>query len=296
MKNSIVKIKIYSTYSFSILLLTFVSILGAGCEKEISVDLKQAPPRHVIEARLISGKQQFKVYVSQSGSYFNSPKIRYLENAKVTLFEISPEGEVKTFPCTLYTQLDTAAFYSPAIEVEGKTGYTYRLRVEIENQIYEAEGMIRRVPSLQALTYQLNEETNILREKGYYYITLMAQEPPGTGDYYRFRFYRNGILFNNPEDWEIAEDRYVDGKFIIWSPARLKFSKGDTATVEICSIDQITYKYILGLRTLLLGQGNPFSPVPTNPINNFRNLNLNGKPPLGFFFVEGVEKASVVIQ
>lgn len=279
-----------------ILFFIFLSTLFFwGCEKEISVDLKQAAPRHVIEARLTSGKQDFRVFVSQSGPYFNASGVKYLADAKVILYEIDSMGNTRSYDF-VYRQADTVAFYSPVNEIEGKIGYRYRLRVEIQNQTYEAEGRIRRVPPLQALIYQLNEETTLIREKGYYYITLMAQEPPGVGDYYRFRFYKNNVLLNKPEEWEIAEDRYVDGNFIIWSPAQLKFSLGDTAKVEICSIDETAYRYILGLRTLLLGQGNPFSPVPTNPINNFRNLNPNGVLPLGYFFVEGVESATVVIK
>jgi hypothetical protein len=280
---------------YKIILIFLFSFLFWGCEKEISVDLKQAAPRHVIEARLINGKQDFRVFVSQSGSYFGASKAKYLGGAKVVLYEVDSMGNTRSYDL-VYRQADTIAFYAPLNPIEGKIGYTYRLRVEIENQIYEAQAKMRKAPPLQALLYQRNEETTLIREKGYYYITLTAQEPPGIGDYYRFRFYKNGVLFNKPEEWEIAEDKYVDGNFIIWSPAQLKFSLGDTAKVEICAIDQTTYKYILGLRTLLLGQGNPFSPVPTNPINNFRNLKANGVLPLGYFFVEGVESASVVIK
>src|SRR3989338_6190244 len=99
---------------------------------------------------------------------------------------------------------------------------------------------------------------------------MLAQEPAGIGDYYRFRYWRNDTAFNSIADLLVTDDHLVDGQlspFLFPYPNRL----GDTVVVEVRSLSAKSYDFYVTIYQQGTGAGGPFASVPNNLATNFDN-------------------------
>lgn len=263
-----------------LLLPAITLLLFTGCTEKIDLDLDEIPPAIVIEGRITNGKVLNYVRITQSSPYLSDDPNQPVLGAFVTLTE---DG---TLTDTLTEHPDFPGYYLAPLLLEGKMGSTYKLRVTVDGETYEAEDMIRPVTSIDSLTYKYEDKRDDDRDG--YYVTLYAQEPAGVGNYYQWLYQSNGVAVAFT-DW-LASDEWVDGNYINFDfdlddPQQL----GDTVAVEMASISKQYYTFV----NQLLNQesfGDLFDTPPANVKGNFSN------GAYGYFHAAGVYSDTIILR
>lgn len=243
-----------------------LSVIAAGaavfllpaCEKVISVDLNESEPAVVIEGNLSWKHTSLKVNISTTGSYFDSTGAGAVEGAMVYLethdgnrMHVKDEGK------GVY-RLD---------KVPLKAGTPYTLTAEVNGQQYTAASVLNPPVKIDSLGCEYFKEARFY--DGGYRMQLYFQDPAGQENYYRVKVYKNGVLFNSASDLIVFDDGILDGKMVQVRLRGQTFSAGDTARVELLSIDKNAWEYFSTLREM--ASLNPGSPAPANPVSNFSN-------------------------
>jgi hypothetical protein len=160
-------------------------------------------------------------------------------------------------------------FYLTAVNRSVVQGRTYSLKVIHDGVQYDA---ISRVPdykmALDSITYVYHEQSTFFEEG--YNIIINGQENPLPGDFIRFITYKNDTIQTDPFKYFISDDLYVNGSYIV-AQVPFTFQSGDTARVEILSIDRAYYRYLYTISTQVANTGGPFDSAPANPPTNLTN-------------------------
>jgi hypothetical protein len=261
----------------SLLTLSFMLLLTAGCEKVIDVDLNDAAPALVIEGNLLFTDEMLEVKISRTGSYFDSKPLEKVDQAQVFLENesgerrrISNRGEGIYRLENLKAQLEK----------------NYRLLVETEEGEYVAVSTLHRPVLIDSLGYEYSGEARFF--EGGYRILLYFSDPPEKKNYYRVKVYKNGMRFNNVSDIVVFDDSSLDGKGIQVRLRGQVFATGDTARIELFSIDRNAWEYFTTLRDM--ANANPGSPAPANPLSNFSN------GALGYFSASSSDSKEITIE
>jgi hypothetical protein len=103
-------------------------------------------------------------------------------------------------------------YYRGSGSVLGRIGGRYTLTIVADGQTYRAETEIRRTPEVDSVSLEFKPKQTGFDEG--YYALYNGPELVGVGDYYRFKVYKNGVLFNEPSDLIVSSDELVDGRYI----------------------------------------------------------------------------------
>jgi len=250
--------------------------LFTGCEKVIDVELNDEGPVIVIEGNLSYSTSDINVKITKTGSYFSTDLPDAVDGAAVFLEEesgikhrVEEEGEgqyrlqrILLKPCT-----------------------TYRLVVEAEGMNYSASSTLHPPVRIDSLGYEYISETRFF--DGGYRLLLYFTDPMGKDNYYRIKIYRNGELMNGLEDLIVFRDDELDGRHIQVRLRRQTFAAGDTARIDLLTLDRAAWLYYSTLREM--ADLNPGSPAPANPVSNFDN------GALGYFSAWSGSTATIYI-
>jgi hypothetical protein len=233
-------------------------LLLPGCEKVIDMDLNVSEPAVVIEGNLSWKHTSLKVKVTTTGSYFDSGQSEPVEGAVIFLetdagvrMEVKDEGEGNY-------RLD---------RVPLKARSAYKLVAEIEGHEYSAVSVLNPSVKIDSLSGEYYREARFF--DGGFRMQLYFMDPAGQENYYRVKVYKNGVLFNSPDDLIVFDDGVLDGKPVQVRLRGQTFAAGDTARVELHSICKNAWEYFNTLREM--ASLNPGSPSPANPVSNFTN-------------------------
>jgi hypothetical protein len=174
---------------------------------------------------------------------------------------------------------DNTGFEEPLVEtapgvyatnqIKGKVGNTYKLRIIVEEEVYEATTEIKRVPRIDSLSFVYEKEDEFQDLEAGYEVKYFGPELPGVGDYFRFKVYKNNLAFNDPSDLVSYSDELVDGKYIGdvqfegW-----RFQAGDSVKVETMGITEEAYQFFLELYIQI---NNAESGIFANPVANIHS-------------------------
>ena len=274
------------------LITLLITIVLVGCEEPYIIDQKQAAPNIVIEGLVTNQLANHYVKLNRTTDFYSTGATPRINGAQV---EVS-DNDGNSY---IYQEEAPGIYYSED-PFQGIEGNLYRLSVVVDGTTYTAEEELRPVTSIDSLGYYLDEEQqrdladqNDLdpdEEGRIYEVLLYTKEPQETQDYYLFKFYRNGALFNfDGEDVYYSDDEFlqenIDGvAFNDW------YKLGETARIEMYSITRNAYLYYSDLDITLNNDGGLFSPLPSNPRSNYTN------GALGLFQVSAVVIDSVKIE
>lgn len=268
-----------SQYGLRKSLLYFLSflVLFFSCERVIDVDLNEASPQIVIEGNLSYNNAELEVQISKTGSYFSATPVEKVENAKVYLE--NSEGK----------RVEAEAFGHGNYKIENyplQQKMEYRLYVESEGQKYEAKSTL--YPSVKIDSLGFEYQPNMRFFEGGYRLLLYFSDPFEEENYYRIKVHKNGELLNDVDDLIVFDDSGLNGKGIQVTLRRQLFDMGDTAYVQLMSIDENAFLYFTTFRDM--ANTNPGSPAPANPISNFSN------GALGYFSAWSFEEKEIIIE
>ncbi len=260
-----------------LLLSVFCLFIIPGCERVIEVDLNEVDPQIVIEGNLSYNDAKLEVKISKTGSYFSTSSPELVDNAQVYL-EYHGANRV-----------NAEAFGHGIYKVENfplQHGKEYRLYVESEGQKYEAKSTLFPSVKIDSLGYEYQPDVRFF--EGGYRLLLYFSDPPDNDNYYRIKVHKNGELMNDVDDLIVFDDSRLNGKGIQVTLRRQLFEMGDTAYVQLMSIDENAFLYFTTFREM--ANTNPGSPAPANPISNFSNS------ALGYFSAWSFEEKEIIIE
>ena len=236
-------------------------LLATGCEKVITLDLKTSPSQLVIEGNLADDGRPCQVSLSTSTNYTNANTFAPVSGATITLSDDAGGRE---------TLREAAPGQYLGATLAGVPGRTYSLRVETGGSAYLA---LARLPAPVVPFGKLSTRLSIFGADNIDAVVDYL-DPPGLGNSYLFRQYRNGRL--NPAIFAL-NDKFNDGKPVsqaLRTPGGNddnnidKLLPGDSLRVEMQNVDPAVYEYFRTLNQILTPGGAPTT-TPANPQSNF---------------------------
>lgn len=269
----------------------FLVVLISSCDEPFRLDLRQTPPKIVIEG-LVTDQPGFQmVKVSRSAKFYDGGQTPRVTDATVTISD--DLGNVFLMTHNPNNHPDSAGIYLPSVQFTGVIGRTYTLTVVADGDEFTASDKLVDVIPMDSLGYRIDpEEAKDPEETGKIYELLMfATEPQDVTNYYLFKFYRNDTLtFANETDIYYTDDELL-AENIDGVTAPIYYAQGDSAKVEIFSLSRSGYVFYNDLFTILTNDaGGMFGPIPSSPRSNLSNN------ALGFFQVSAVNISGTRIE
>ncbi|MDD4107390.1 MAG: DUF4249 domain-containing protein [Prolixibacteraceae bacterium] len=239
-------------------LFLIMNMFFSGCEKVIDIDLNEANPALVIEGNLSYEDNRLLVKISETGSYFDESPMKKVTGADVYL-DLPDEKSMRAF------EDEPGVYRLSNVPLSFEAGYV--LRVKAAGVTCSAKSTLNKMIEIDSLTYKYYKEKELF-DNGYR-INIYFNDPVENRNYYRIRVYKNGTLKNGIDDLIVFDDSGIDGKYVQVRLSGQVFSKGDTAKIELVSIDEGVWKYFTTLSEV--ADLHPGSPAPANPVSNFNN-------------------------
>lgn len=293
--------------AFSLFLIALTSVVGlTGCEDVIDLKTETGPAQLVVDGWITDQPGPQTIRLTLSAAYFNNGPAPIATGAEVTI----TDDKGTAFPFRYVPEKKVYQWTPPQDSLKlGRIGRTYTLKILFEGEEYRATNQIKRVPTIDSLTYK-EERFPIKPPQGPqegYLAEFFARDFPGFGDTYWIKPLKDGKLYGTDAndislvfDGAFSPGAPSDGLVFI-QPLRQSinvgklFSAGDTAGVELHSITPEAYYFLLQVRQES-ANGGIFAVPPANIPTNIQNVNLNGKKALGFFGASGVSRAETVID
>lgn len=264
--------------------------LVAACDEPTHLDLRQTPPRMVIEGLLTNKPGYQYVKVSWSTDFYDSGKTPRIEDATVTVTD--DQGNTYPYVHNPGNDPDSAGIYLPSTSFAGIVGRTYTLSVAVDGEVYTGTDQLLAVAPIDSLSFQINEgQKEDPKEPGKIYeLLLFAREPQDVKNYYLFKYYRNDSLVHFfPTDVYFSDDAML-AEEINGVPSPVYYAVEDTARLEMYSLTRQGYVFYNDFSLLLNNDGGGmFGPVPAPPRSN-----LSGGA-LGFFQVSAITEKQAIL-
>lgn len=278
---------------FSISLVVSIAFTAAlfSCDEPTELDLKQTPPRVVIEG-LVTDKPGYQyVKVTRSADFYSKGKTPRITDAVVTVSDDT--GAEYSFVHNPRNHADSMGIYLPEVPFTGVIGRTYTLNVTADGQQYEATDRLLSVTPIDSLQFRINEnQQEDPKEPGKYYeVLLFAREPQDEDNYYLFKYYRNDTLIVfNPTDIYYSDDDLL-GENIDGVPSPVYYGLHDKVRLEAYSLTRRGYVFYNDLYSVLNNDGGGmFGPIPAPPRTNLTN------DALGFFQVSAIHEMEMHVE
>jgi len=242
-----------------------------SCEKEIPLDLDGVAKKPVIVSSLKAGESLFEVSITQTTDYFTPVAQDPITNASVRLIE--QDGTVHVVPHVTGDRYE-------ATGVNAVANQRYTLEVVIEGEEYRSTTFL-------PLGVNIDAVDAADPEYGFFYF----DDPVGAGNYYYYVYGVNDSIFNNygffyySDQW--GDGGTIEGEFFL---EQVDYQSGDSLILLLRTIDKPVYDYYVSLeQAQSSGDGGPFAPAPSNPINNWSN------GALGYFEATSETSAKAVL-
>jgi len=246
-----------------------------ACEEIIEIDLEGTDPRIVIEGCISDRTGPYRVTLTKTADYFDPSEYPVVSGATVVI-----SGDLGTQD-TLIEVMD--GVYETTT-IMGDYGRTYQLEVIAEGRQYTASARLPERIDIDSIQLEYYPETYYYEEA--YWIHCHFTDPGDTTNFYRVRVFKNDTLDKNIY---CMDDKFIDGNpvdLFIWGDAYLP---GDTAVLELFSMDDKVYDYFLTLSNLLYSGGDGSYSTPANPNTNLSN------DALGYFGAFAIATDTIII-
>ena len=285
-------------------------LIATSCTDVIEVELEPGDNQLVVDAWINNKSETQVIKLRRTSPYFDSSPSPAELGATVTI------QEEDAFTYT-FEDIDNTGNYTwtpDSGQSFGAIGNVYTLNIELANgKKYQASSVMNRVPAVDSIAAEEREEE--LGQPAGYYCEFFAVDPPGAGDAYWIKTYKNGEFLNKPSEMNLAFDAgftagaMLDGITFI-TPIRSfvnrvpdsgdnavdtdsfpPYVKGDSITVQINSLTFEAFEFLSQAQTqLTLGNAGLFAEPPSNVPTNIIPINATEPEdePVGFFNVSAV--------
>ncbi len=248
--------------------------LFSACEKVITLDLKDAQPKVIIEGFIDNADTHsaYSVVVSHTNTFYSEGANVPISNAQVIVEDI--DAHVKD------TLIEAAKGVYKTQKIKGQVGHTYTLQVNVQGTTYTAISKMPNPVSLDSLYYQKIQIVNT----AFVQAVPVFQDPKGVENFYLFAIQVNDSVQRTFEPWD---DKFTDGKRNsrpVQVEAQELFDGKDTLSLTMYCVEKPVYTFFFSLAN---ASGNAQS--PGNPISNISN------GALGYFAAVTYAQRSVIV-
>jgi len=256
-----------------------LGVLTLGCEDVIDVDLNDAAPRLVIDARLElleDGSSQNTVLLTRSSGFFEE------QNPLVTDAQVSvTDSNGIAYPFTFDT--NEQIYRNNTLQIQ--ENLEYRLTIVDQGQTYTSTQTLVRTVPLGDVEQQEVQGFGDVTEITAYYV-----DPEMPGDYYLFTYL-------DPYNFEVdlRADEFSNGNRSPQSFFIEELEPNTPISIEIAGIDAQAFRFF---ETLLqqTGGGGPFDTQPATVRGNIINQGNIEQFPFGYFRVSQVYQINYVSE
>lgn len=269
-----------------------------GCETVIDAKLDTGPSQLTVDATITDQPGLQSIRLTQTAAYFDNSPSPAVTGATVSV----SDGAGRTFA---FTDPDNDGYYVWQTEegdTLGRIGQTYGLSITYQGNTYRASSTMNRGPPVDSIIFR-KQKLNPLSSIEGYQAEFYARDLPGATDYYRIRYFRNGVLQNRARDIITLKDASFSGSantdgFMFIQPFRQSinpdslYAHNDSVNVEIRSITPEAYAFWQQFAQQI-SNGGLFATPPANVPTNVVNTNSGGPAAMGFFTASAVRSRSM---
>lgn len=266
---------------------------GIGVEEVVSVELPSSTNLVTIEGWVSSNNEHQYIRLSRSNSFNNTVQVEAISDADVIVQ--ARNGE--TF---LYTHAESGLYLSNE-QYSGISGTDYRVRVQLQEgvEIRSAWETMPEVVSLNRLfvdSFEENDPNNPTEQIEVYFPRILAIDPEGSRNFYRYRFFKNDELFVEAESITIQDDRFFDGNLIPNNFRSFGYDVGDKMVVQFQSINADAFNYLNLLKSQITSLGTSSGTTPAQVIGNVSYVSTEiDEDVLGYFGLVGVSSDTTIV-
>jgi hypothetical protein len=234
--------------------LTYIFLFAVvlfSCDEPTELDLRQTPPKIVIEGLLTNKPGYQSVKISRSTDFYATGETPRVMNANVMVTDDT--GAAYPYVHNPRNHPDSMGVYLPQAAFTGEPGKTYTLHVDVDGDAYEASDKLFPVIPIDDLKFQINEDQEEDPEEAgkIYELLLYAREPQDEDNFYLFNYYRNDSLIRfNPTDIYYSNDELI-AENIEGIPSPVYYGANDSARLEVFSLTRNGYIYYNDLWSIL---------------------------------------------
>ncbi|MDB5239489.1 MAG: hypothetical protein JWP57_114 [Spirosoma sp.] len=285
---------------FGGLILIASSLTLYSCETVIDAKLDTGPTQLTVDATITDQPGQQSIRLTQTAAYFDNSPSPAAIGATVNV----SDGAGRTFPFNDSASTGYYVWKPKAGDTLGQIGQTYNLSITYQGNTYRASSTMNRVPPVDSIIFR-KKKLNPLSSTEGYQAEFYARDLPGATDYYRIRFFRNGVLQNRARDIITLKDASFSGSantdgFVFIRPFRQSinpdslYAPNDIVNVEIRSITPEAYEFWQQFARQITN-GGLFATPPANVPTNIINTNSSGPAATGFFTASAVRSRSAQV-
>jgi len=288
------------THTRYYVLTILAGITLASCETVIDARLDTGPAQLSVDGTLTDQPGPQTIRLTQTAGYFDNSAPPVAAGATVVV----TDNTGKTYA---FTDSDNDGYYTwtpAAKDTLGRIGRTYRLSITYQGDTYTASSRMNRVPAIDSIIFR-KEKINPLSATEGYQAEFFARDFRGATDYYRVKYYRNGVLANKPSDIITLKDASFSGSadtdgLVFIRPFRQSinpdslYALNDSVKVELQSLTVEAYDFWQQFSQQITN-GGLFATPPANVPTNIVNTNPNGRQATGFFIASAVRTRSTKV-
>ena len=241
------------------LLLSGITLILAGCNKEIKLDLPVYEPKMVLEFYL-ENNQPLKCLLQESINYTDTARFKLIDNA---LIVISHEGIKDTLVNTLYLDPKIEKIYNyfnPKImQLNPNTDYEVYVRDSKGREMSGKTRLNNPVP-IDSLVYTYNASNKAA-------VGLVFNDNGFKKNYYRIVAFKDSSVLKEDNLWDITfRDILFNGQQFSFYTG-YAFNPGDTITGRLYHLTEEHYNFAESVNDARASNSNPFG-QPANIISN----------------------------
>lgn len=254
--------------------LIFISLLFWSCEKVIDVDLETQEPKLVVESFINfsteNTPQQQVIQLQWTRPYFDNNK-KMISGAEITLRSITNQNS------WVFNETQPGIYTND--HIEAAIGERFELQIEHNQQTYQAEETLYKVPEIQHIEERifdsfLGKTTEVV---------AYFQDNASEENYYFIQWFYNG----KRKKQQLFSDEFFNGNLIDVSYSSYddedKVQPNTAITVSVTSLSKSGYNYLSKLLEVSANGGNPFASPMGVIRGNIKNITQPKDYPLGFF-------------
>lgn len=275
---------------------SFLIIALSACEDVVDVNLNDEDLNLVvIEAYLTSKpKNNISVRLERSIEVDDTNDNPVINNAIVQITD-----NASPINSAILEEQDSSGIYllPDSINYPGIIGRTYTLTITLtDGTIITADEYLNEVANIDTIKVNSYQMMGML----YHGLFYSAQEPEGSGDYYKWNIYINGEQLSDNDYLLYASDELIDGNYISNDMLLLDYGDeedydlhiGDTIIVEMLSLTETIYEFYQAIDDQGYSGGMFSVPAANVPSNLTAN---DGSIVLGLFSVSDVSVSNTII-
>ena len=266
---------------------------GIGFEEVVRVELPSPKNLVTIEGWVTSSTEIQYVRLTRSNSFNNTITVDPITDASIIV-------QARNGQTHLYSHSNEGVYLSNEA-FAGITGTDYRVRVQLQGDT-EIRSDWETMPEVVALnrlfvdSFEENDPNDPTEQIDIYFPRILAVDPEGSRNYYRYRFFKNDEVFTESESITIQDDRFFDGNLIPNNFRSFGYAVGDLMVVQFQSINANAFNYLSLLKSQITSLGTSSGTTPAQVIGNLSYVSSEiDEDVLGYFGLVGVSSDTTIV-